>query len=73
MAIINLNISTTNAAFEDEAGEVARILRAAADRLDCAAGTGDLHDDDGFALHDLNGNRVGEVMISGAGHAARRA
>ena len=66
MAVVNLNISTTNAAFEDEAGEVARILRAAADRLDCSAGTGDLHDEDGFPLRDLNGNRVGEVIISGA-------
>lgn len=48
-------IRTDNAAFEDDAYEVARMLRAIADKLD--AGTR------GGPLHDANGNRVGRFDL----------
>lgn len=58
MATIRITIDTGNAAFEDFGGsEVARILRKLADR----------YDDEGLhvfaALHDVNGNKVGETEL----------
>lgn len=51
-----LEINTANAAFTDDpTAEVARILRALADRL-----TGASPDED-YPLRDLNGNHVGEA------------
>jgi len=60
--VIGLHISTTdNAAFgEDPREEVARILRVAADKVE-AQGIGW----NSIILHDLNGNRVGDISASG--------
>ena len=57
---IFLEISTNdNAAFADEpASEIARILRAAAKRIE----DGD-YGDGGFRLNDINGHRCGRVTI----------
>ena len=56
-SIFALAIDTGNDAFrDDEAGEVARILRAVADRLDGGQPFG--------ALHDINGNRVGQFGLT---------
>jgi hypothetical protein len=52
-----LTIETENAAFDDEPeAEVARILRAVAERLEIAGLT------DG-ACYDVNGNRVGDFKL----------
>lgn len=51
-----LTIGTDSAAFEeDPTAEVARILRALADRLEGAS------PDEDYPLRDLNGNQVGEA------------
>ena len=54
---VRLEIDTGNAAFgetmEERDAEVARILRAAADKLDSSYAMDD------FGLYDINGNRVG--------------
>ena len=56
---ITLELTTGNAAFEDEpASEIARILRKAAERIEAG-------DVDGFPLHDINGNRCGFLHIEG--------
>jgi hypothetical protein len=48
-----IEIDCGNAAFEDDAtGEVARILRSLADRLERGMAAS-------FPLHDFNGNKVG--------------
>lgn len=53
---IKISIETDNAAFSDDGpGEVARILRAVAERLE-GAREADFH----MVLRDINGNRVGE-------------
>lgn len=55
--MFKLEITTDNAAFEDDEGsEVARILSALAERL--AAGS-----ERGGGLYDLNGNRVGQWSL----------
>lgn len=51
--MIYLSIETGNAAFADDDGEVARILRVAADRMEGG--------DREFPLKDINGNTVGGV------------
>lgn len=57
MEQVLITIDTENDAFEDApASEVARILRAAADRIE-QEGDGD------FPLMDINGNTVGAVKI----------
>ncbi len=61
--IVGLHISTTdNAAFQElgEAAEIARILRAAADRVEVHGVGGST-----VPLLDYNGNRVGEITYSG--------
>jgi hypothetical protein len=52
---IRITIDTGNAAFDDgnREAEVARILRAAADRIEAGA--------EDFSLRDFNGNTVGHV------------
>ena len=54
---ITLEIETENAAFEGSAwhDETARILRAAAKRIECGAKA--------FAIIDVNGNTVGAVEV----------
>jgi hypothetical protein len=56
--MLNLSIDTANAAFEDYGleVEVARILKAAADRI--------LNGDTDFNLRDINGNTVGRVCLT---------
>lgn len=61
--MITIAIKTDNAAFGDartfqRAGEVARILRGLADRLDA----GDRLPEN---LRDVNGNHVGNVVVTG--------
>ena len=61
--MLNVNIATNGAAFEDSEGvEAARILRGLADRLevDWLAG----RPVEGVRLFDVNGNRVGELNVS---------
>lgn len=60
MATWNIRIKDANAAFdENPAGEVARILRDLADRIET-------HGDEGrIALRDINGNTVGEAYCQG--------
>ena len=62
MERITITIENSGAAFDDEPGEVARILRKLADRL---AGAVDITDDQfsGMALMDINGNRAGTVTV----------
>jgi len=56
--MFTLKINTDNAAFEDDpTAEVARILRALADRLVCAS------PDESYPLRDVNGNKVGEAVF----------
>lgn len=56
---LTLTIDCDNAAFED-CGEVARILRELAERVDGR----EAHDMDEIILRDVNGNRVGDVRVS---------
>lgn len=59
---LTLTIRTGNAAFGDApAHEVARMLRDLADRLEAG---GDLVDDSGAYLRDVNGNRAGHFYVS---------
>ena len=57
--MFRLEIRTANAAFEDDPGELARILRVAANMLDGAAD----HDREG-PLKDVNGNTVGAFTLT---------
>ena len=55
--VIQIHIKTGNAAFQEwQQGEVARILRALAERI-LVAGIPKVGDD--YALVDLNGNNIG--------------
>lgn len=56
---IKIEISMDNAAFEDDHGELARILRRLADRVDGTPRT----EGDGEYLRDVNGNRVGHWEV----------
>lgn len=57
--MFTVNISTDNAAFEDNAGfEVARILRKLADRVEDWPGANDFS----IGLLDANGNKVGKAL-----------
>lgn len=57
---LQVTILANNAAFDEALGrELARILRFAADAIEPNEGT-----KRSFALHDLNGNRVGQVDLS---------
>jgi hypothetical protein len=54
-----LKIDCGNVAFEDDAtGEVARILRSLADRLEQGMAAS-------FRLHDFKGNKVGTAVFKG--------
>ena len=58
--MFKLTIKTDNAAFEDDpTAEVARILRALADRMEGASS------DEAYLIHDINGNRVGQAAFTG--------
>ena len=50
MAHFELHIATSNSAFTEYPGELARLIRAAADRVEV---------EEFGRLHDVNGNRVG--------------
>jgi len=52
-----LEMTCDNAAFEDDPGEIARILRATADKVESGATS--------VALIDANGNRVGVAEFRG--------
>ena len=79
MAQFVVEIDLEGAAFEDS-GEVSRMLRALADRVEVQvieiggitrtvhnAGSAVRGDEDGWALHDINGQRVGDAWIEGTG------
>lgn len=55
-----LEIDMGNAAFEDDPGELARILREVADKVENGVIEGDE-----FVLRDLNGNHVGQMDVVG--------
>jgi len=55
---MNLSIDMGNAAFEDDPGELARILRSLADRVENGVSDGDE-----FILWDINGNKVGKAEV----------
>ena len=58
----NLYMHTDNAAFEDDnPGEIVRILRAVADRIE-AAGEAPTHY---LTIFDVNGNDVGRYALKG--------
>lgn len=58
---INIQLTTDNAAFDDNAGnEVARIIRDLAVRIEYDG----LKEGDEVVLFDLNGNRVGEFQAN---------
>lgn len=59
--MVKITISTDNAAFSSGYDEVARILRGVADSL---AGRKMLGVDEVFGLYDVNGNRVGEAILT---------
>lgn len=60
MSLVTMTLSTNNAAFDDDpAVEIARILRAVAQRLTMEGV--DCIEDDGMALRDFNGNTVGRI------------
>jgi hypothetical protein len=60
LASWNIRIKDTNAAFdENPAGEVARILRELADRIESRG------DEGRIPLMDINGNTVGECYCQG--------
>lgn len=56
--MFELMFTTDNAAFEGDGGnaEVARILRAIAERVEADAGSG--------SVRDVNGNRIGEWKLT---------
>ncbi len=62
-----LKINMDNAAFEDDPGELARILRALADKAENGVSDGDE-----FVARDINGNKVGTLTVAaeapGAAH-----
>ena len=62
---INITICVDNDAFgvtyDDQAAEVARILRHAADRIEARPSYIDPTSGIGLCLNDINGNRVGHV------------
>lgn len=53
---LNIVMNLGNAAFEDDPGEVARILRDLADKVENGVSEGDE-----FVLRDINGNKVGKA------------
>ena len=61
-----LSIDMDNAAFVDDSGELARILRSLADRLDANGGINalDISDFTALPVRDSNGNRVGVASIT---------
>ncbi len=62
---IVIKIRTDNDAFEpDETGEVARILRDAADRIETFALDRQPDDNRQVTLYDINGNLVGSLTIT---------
>lgn len=66
---LNIHIQLTNSAFEDS-GEVSRILRNLADRIEIQVlGGEDLHANYAAngSLIDINGNKVGSVTLEGDG------
>ena len=56
---VTIEIQCDNAAFEDLNGEVSRILRVLAKRVDTSPKS--LED---MRLMDLNGNKVGQMVVS---------
>ena len=64
MAIINITITTDNAAFDGSMSgiESARILRQLADRIDGAP----VCKGDRLPLREINGNTVGRYSVTGA-------
>jgi hypothetical protein len=61
---LTIELSTENAAFTDgNAGiEVARILRAAADKIETWPGANEFK----IGLRDINGNKVGALVVEAA-------
>jgi hypothetical protein len=60
MVELQINISSGNAAFEDDpVGELQRILRNVADRLPSTEGSN--------PIRDLNGNKIGDLFVSVGG------
>jgi len=63
--VINITLCVDNDAFgisyDDQAAEVARILRHAADRIEAKPSYLDPYDGFDLCLNDINGNRVGIV------------
>jgi len=55
--MFQINLNTDNDAFTDPTREVARILRALADRLEGASPGED------YPLRDINGNKVGQAVF----------
>lgn len=65
---ITITLITDNAAFEDDPGEVARILRKLADDTEKYPPT----PGDGLPLFDVNGNRTGQYKVSGRKRKAEK-
>ena len=63
MAIFSVDFKTGNDAFSDGnlAGEITRILRAIAERID--AGNADVERGEAYAIADINGNRIGSFFL----------
>ena len=63
--VINITLCVDNDAFgityDDQAAEVARILRHAADRIEANPSYIDPYSGTGLCLNDINGNRVGHI------------
>lgn len=63
--VINITLCVDNDAFgityDDQAAEVARILRHAADKIEANPSYIDPYSGTGLCLNDINGNRVGHV------------
>jgi hypothetical protein len=62
-----LRIKMDNAAFEDDPGELARILRDLADKVENGVTDGDQ-----FVARDINGNKVGSLEIVAEPRAAHK-
>lgn len=60
---LNITIDMDNAAFEDP-GEVGRILKTAAKKIEVFNPLDGLEDDEVFNLRDINGNTVGRVTLT---------
>ena len=59
---IKIEITCDNAAFHDDPGEAARIIREAANKV---ADMGEGCFDQPIKLYDINGNAVGSLTVSG--------